>query len=292
MATSHQFAQLPPFLQHPDKPSIPLRQWIKVFENHVVAIDAVKFSPARKVAILYGCLGLAAQHVFKNLPSFPPPLGEAGDSEYRDAYKEELARLGKHNDQEPNMLERHNFFRRKQRADETIDEYISELRVLTSTCEFEANPDIYIHDQFVFSCFSRKIQERLLSCRKPTLLEIIDIAKSIERSSITTKALQSEQSVNLVKTSGNETGYCVNAVNITRPTKQFIREGNTSCYRCGSKSHLSNNPMCPAEGKRCVLCKTIGHFQGVCRSAKRTTRVNMNFLRLLMVAQSNYMTYF
>ena len=40
-----------------------------------------------------------------------------------------------------------------------------------------------------------------------------------------------------------------------------------SCGNCGSSSHMSRAPTCPARGKVCQCCGRENHFAKVCRSA-------------------------
>lgn len=43
-----------------------------------------------------------------------------------------------------------------------------------------------------------------------------------------------------------------------------------SCGNCGSSSHLSRAPNCPAKGQRCQRCGRQNHFARVCRSVPST----------------------
>ena len=76
-----------------------------------------------------------------------------------------------------------------------------------------------------------------MACRNPKLTEVIDLAKSIERSTISTKAIN------------NETERTANALHISNSNARSVNR-STFCYRCGSKTHLGNNPNCQAIHKR------------------------------------------
>ncbi|KAJ1192271.1 hypothetical protein NDU88_001583 [Pleurodeles waltl] len=93
-------------------------------------------------------------------------------------YQEAVKRLELQYAEECNiMVGRHKFALRKQEEGETIEEYIACLRVLAQDCEFAEMTDTYIRDQVVFYCYSKKVQERLLACRNPSLKEVMAIAK-------------------------------------------------------------------------------------------------------------------
>ncbi|XP_078535164.1 uncharacterized protein LOC144821882 [Lissotriton helveticus] len=168
------------FQEIPGKPVTKWKIWYKAFENYLMAIYGKKFEAERKKAILYGLLGVAGQEIFESLPDYEPVPGQFIPL---DEFQEAVKRLEKQFDEEENiMVGRHRFALRKQLESENVEEYIGSLRVLATKCDFGDMADMYIHDQFVFHCFERKIQERLLACKKPTLSEVVDIAKGIERS--------------------------------------------------------------------------------------------------------------
>ncbi|KAJ1169243.1 hypothetical protein NDU88_001149 [Pleurodeles waltl] len=141
----------PLFLDSPGKLCMKWKGWLRAFENYIVSIDA--------------------------------PLNE---------YQEAVKRLELQYAEECNiMVGRHKFALRKQEEGETIEEYIACLRVLAQDCEFAEMIDTYIRDQVVFYCHSKKVQERLLSCRNPSLKEVTAIAKAVERSMVSSKELAS-----------------------------------------------------------------------------------------------------
>ena len=53
-----------------------------------------------------------------------------------------------------------------------------------------------------------------------------------------------------------------------------VKPGNIQCYRCGSSMHIASSSSCPAVGKRCAKCRTVGHFAKVCRSGQKS-KVNL-----------------
>ncbi|KAJ1112976.1 hypothetical protein NDU88_001236, partial [Pleurodeles waltl] len=110
---------------------------------------------------------------------------------------------------EPRVLsEKFNFAMCKQSAEESFEEYVAVLRVLAAKCDFSGNVDAYIRDQFVFYCFSKKIQEWLLACRNPKLAETIDISKSIERFTVSSKVLSNHGSHLAVSCVSEERAIC------------------------------------------------------------------------------------
>lgn len=184
-----QFVQIHLFLQNPGKLAQQWDKWYDSFENFLIAIDTDKFNTKRKRAILYSNLGLEGQEVFTSLPE----ISSVGQGEGWNEYQEAITRLKNTFSEQPNiLLERFNFNKRNQLTYESVEEYISALRILATKCNFGPSIDISIRDQFVFGCNAKKIQERLLSYRDPTLSEVIDMAKAIERSILSSKCISSD----------------------------------------------------------------------------------------------------
>lgn len=260
-----------PFLPEPGKPTMKWKNWFRAFENYLIAIDGKQYEPERKKAIMFGLLGAAGQEVFDSLPEYEPPSGQFIPL---DEYKESVKRLEKQFGEEPNiMIGRHRFAMRKQQEGESIEDYIACLRVLASKCDYNEMVDVYIRDQFVFHCFEKKVQERLLSCKNPTLEECIDIAKGIERSIESSREIAATgvQKSNVYAIQ-NRKSYTQQ--NETKNSYAVISK-NVVCFRCGSKYHKADCTNCPAIGKRCTKCSKYGHFAGVCKNSKPTTSKNL-----------------
>ena len=58
-------------------------------------------------------------------------------------------------------IQRKLFYERKQSSGETIDEWITKLRLIATDCEFH-NQDEMIRDMIVLNSVNKKVQERLL----------------------------------------------------------------------------------------------------------------------------------
>ncbi|KAJ1145845.1 hypothetical protein NDU88_012128 [Pleurodeles waltl] len=167
-----------------------------------------------------------------------------------DEYTESIRRLEKHVEKEPStIVKRYTFFTRRQFELEIIDDFIAELRILASSCEFVGPIEQYLRDQLVVNSFNPKVQERLLCSRNPTLSETLQIARGTERSQMASKVLNksknSGESVNAVACKMKSTLSCKGE------EKKEVKSG--VCFRCGSKNHLANDCCCSAIGERCGI---------------------------------------
>ena len=85
--------------------------------------------------------------------------------------------------------ERHKFNIRNQEENESIDQYVTELRTLASTCEFENLKDGLIRDRIVCGIRNQTLKERLLREADLTLKKAVDICRAAEISREQVKSL-------------------------------------------------------------------------------------------------------
>ncbi|KAJ1106322.1 hypothetical protein NDU88_003723 [Pleurodeles waltl] len=263
----------PLFLDSPGKPCMKWKGWLRAFENYIVSIDGKGYSPERKKSLLFGLLGKAGQEVFDSLPVYVnPPGATAPLNEYQEAVK----RLELQYAEECNiMVGRHKFALRKQEEGETIEEYIACLRVLAQDCEFAEMTDTYIRDQVVFYCHSKKVQELLLSCRNPSLKEVIAIAKAVERSMVSSKELASTSQASNVFYVQDRHKHAPKTPDRAASDRGGGRRP-LACFRCGSRDHLADSRTCPALYKSCSKCRKMGHFAAVCKAKKYSTGMKVS----------------
>ncbi|KAJ1098927.1 hypothetical protein NDU88_004034 [Pleurodeles waltl] len=263
----------PLFLDSPGKPCMKWKGWLRAFENYIVSIDGQGYSPERKKSLLFGLFGKAGQEVFDSLPVY---VNSHGATAPMNEYQEAVRRLELQYAEECNiMVGRHKFALRKQEEGETIEEYIACLRVLAQDCEFAVMTDTYIRDQVVFYCHSKKVQERLLSCRNPSLKEVIAIAKAVERSMVSSKELASTSQASNVFYVQDKRKHALKT-----PDRAASDRGGGRrpllCFRCGSKDHLADSRACPALHKSCSKCRKLGHFAAVCKAKKYSTGMKVS----------------
>ncbi|KAJ1089007.1 hypothetical protein NDU88_002161 [Pleurodeles waltl] len=263
----------PLFLDSPGKPCMKWKGWLRAFENYIISIDGQGYSPERKKSLLFGLLGKAGQEVFDSLPVYVNPHGATAPL---NEYQEAVRRLELQYAEECNiMVGRHKFALRKQEEGETIEEYIACLRVLAQDCEFAVMTDTYIRDQVVFYCHSKKVQERLLSCRNPSLKDVIAIAKAVERSMVSSKELANTcQASNVFYVQDSRKHVPGNSERAASDRGGGRRQ--LVCYRCGSKDHLADSRACPAVHKSCSKCRKLGHFAAVCKAKKYNTGMKVS----------------
>ena len=146
----------------------------------------------------------------------------------------------------------HNSFHNsKQNTDENTLTYVTRLKTLSETCEYQ-NSDEEVRDQFVFSCQDNKLREKLLQTKNLTLEKLLEVGKIYERA----------------KQQANEIGGAENINIVHKQSQNHKSSSQRKCYRCGDRFNSGHFKTCPALGKPCRQCGIIGHFKSVCRGQK------------------------
>ncbi|UYV80685.1 K02A2.6-like [Cordylochernes scorpioides] len=152
------------------------------------------------------------------------------------------------------IFERFKFFSATQKDGESIDSFITELKGLSTSCEFESQKDSLIRDRIVYGIQDKALQERLLREPNLTLLKAIEMCKTDEISKQQIKIMQNNQNICQIRKYEKKHS----------PKQNQESEKEFKCQRCG-KSYRAKN--CPAWGKRCSKCKKINHFAAFCKSS-------------------------
>ena len=171
-------------------------------------------------------------------------------------------------------VERYKFYTRAQGKDETFDKYLTELRILASTCNFGTILDSMLRDRIVVGIADSFLRERLLRESDLTLEKATQLCRASELSKEQSKTIEQPSasvSVHAVKAKTHkETGATAKRKNrknlkseTSRGPTQSGFSGRKPCKYCG-QSHERNK--CPAYGKTCNYCKKLNHWEKVCQS--------------------------
>jgi hypothetical protein len=178
---------------------------------------------------------------------------EAGDeADDNKKVDEALAKIEKYCSPKKNVVvEGHIFNTRKQGPSEKVDTFITDLRILAKSCEFENLHDSLIRERIVCGINSDIVRGRLLRESDLTLQRSIDICRAAETSSCQLHVIstgRTEASINFVRKGGK----------VTKVDKQK----HANCSKCGRKHEIKNSP---AFGKQCHKCKGKNHFSKMCK---------------------------
>ena len=162
-----------------------------------------------------------------------------------------------------------------QGVNESIDLYVTDLRLKAKTCkfgtcEFGVLTDKLIHDRIVCVFKSDQVRGRLLQEAELSLRKAIDTCRASEVSQTQLKSLGANDSRKFKVDVVNKTSSKSNAGYGHQPKQTFAHKpqgfkqpkqqdiGSQSlCRNCG-QTHQKG--YCPAQGKKCNFCHKLSHF--------------------------------
>lgn len=257
------------------------KNWLTQLKIYLRANMLEDSKDNRKVAILLHHIGRDALNIFY---SFGLDIDTV-------TFKDLIQHFEKHFLPQINVtIERHKLFNRRQGDDESIEQYITDLKNIASQCEFKNQDDI-LRDIFSWNLNAKNqfIKERILQEKPQTLDKAIEIAKHQEASREQAKMLESTPTATISEVSrrartpqASRSRHTSNTRQTSQPRQdsqsrqpswnrqpEHKRYGNNkeTCSRCGQVHRY----RCPANGVQCKICKKYNHFAVMCRS-RRTVR--------------------
>lgn len=232
------------------------RRFSQAFEIYLIASGINEKSEKVKTNTLLHLVGQDAVEIYNTFE-----FEEAGD---KSKLKPVLDKFEQYCNPRKNVIfERHVFNTRCQGASETIDSYVTDLRMKARSCEYGDLKDSLIRDRIVCGLKSDAVRSRLLRDSDLTL------EKAIE----TCRAAESTETQMKIMTEGPSTTESVNAIQKKNKEKHKFKTKPVSqkedyvtkvrnCKKCG-RSHEARK--CPAFGKECHKCHKSNHFAKMCR---------------------------
>ena len=162
------------------------------------------------------------------------------------------------------ILARYILSTRKQKAGESLDQLLNELKTLAKGCDFKTVSDEkykseMIRDAFINGLRSNHIRQRLLENKTLDLQTAFHQARSLDVAQQSStmfsqpcipEVIAPIPRAELEKCSINDTSLA--AVNSKG------KQNTQSCWFCGNSRHPCNK--CPAKDAACHKCKKIGHY--------------------------------
>ncbi len=164
------------------------------------------------------------------------------------SFSELVELLKTHFNPEPSeIVERFKFHTRIRQQNETVGQFVTELRAIARYCNFKDTLNEALRDRIVCGINDDAVQRRLLAEKKLDLPKALDIATGME----TAKH-------NLTELHESTTAK-------RHDTAVFKVRSESTCYRCNGTSHTADK--CRCKTAKCHQCGKLGHVQRACRSA-------------------------
>ena len=248
------------------------KHWYRTFQNFLQAIE--EHSPNK----LDTLINYVAPSVYTNISEC---------SSYEEAI-EVLTQL--YIKPKNEIFARHLLATRRQRADESLDEFLLALKQLSVDCNFrsvsaEQYKDESVRDAYITGLQSNFIRQRLLENKTLDIITAHDQARALDLAQKNSESYI--QSGHLACAASNthcattidqnlSQSTCNSYVNTTTNQKSqqnnerfhYDKEaravGTQKCFFCGNKRH--SRQICPARNASCQRCFKKGHFAKVCRA--------------------------
>eukprot|EP00112_Aurelia_sp_Birch-Aquarium-sp1_P017586 Seg409.2 transcript_id=Seg409.2/GoldUCD/mRNA.D3Y31 product="Gag polyprotein" protein_id=Seg409.2/GoldUCD/D3Y31 len=226
--------------------------YVERLEQFFIAND-ITDAPKKRAVFVSG-IGPSTYSLLRNLMTPDVPSSKT--------YDELKATLSAHFKPKTLVIaERFRFYKRNQHENESISDYIVELKKLASTCDFGEFLSIALLDRLVCGLRSESIQRKLLT----------EIDLTFDKAEKITVAMELAQgnAVDLHPSSSSG-GIEVNKVE-HKPKKRAKASASgskqsTECWRCGKDKH--NAIDCKFKSLKCFNCSKQGHSAKRCRSER------------------------
>jgi hypothetical protein len=158
--------------------------------------------------------------------------------------------------------ERYIFFSRDMREEESVDEYVTQLKQLSENCEFGTLSESLIKDRLVLGIRDKNVKDRLLRTKNLDLVKAVEICKAAE---ITNKQMEI-----LCTTSGRRTDEFQSVMGVRKTEdgqKRVQRQGTASGRDRDGKREEASSRQRGAHFKNptdcAMLCLGIGDRERV-----------------------------
>lgn len=232
--------------------------WKQRFNTYLKATEICKKDESTKCAQLLTLIGDEGIRIY-NTFTWNPDEEETLESlqEKFDAHLNPKKNLS---------FERHKFFTYRQAEGQTIEQFITELKNLSLSCEFGNLRESLVRDILICGIRSTFLREKLLQEDIATLEKAVQTCNNFEstrkQNRQISNGLGKENEVELVsfKSSSNSSKSTFNRA----PNKSGVRRWKTNSKPCRKCSKQHEFGQCPAFGKKCYSCGVINHFSNSC----------------------------
>lgn len=172
------------------------------------------------------------------------------------------------------IAERYNFYRRMQKQNESISDFIATIKALARTCDFGSALEEQLRDKIVCGIHDIATQRSLLTIKDLSLAIAIETAHARESAARDSKIISGDTKVQPINAISNKVNYSkssqprhfnkgfnsaksVSNFHHSKIKTQFV---NFSCCGCGENHFRSD---CPHKKATCHKCRKVGHLAKV-----------------------------
>lgn len=248
--------------------------WTQRLQQFFLANDVTE---VRKDSLFLTLLGSEGYALLRNLCTPDLPSSKS--------FETLLTLMKEHLQPKPSVImERYKFKECRQKDSENIRQFVTNLKKLSTYCEFGTNLNYHVRDQFVWGLRSDAIKQKLLGEKDLSCSRAIEFAQAME--SATRDAAEM----------GLSTQKSTESINFWNSKKQQQTKGqernqeNLVCGCCGGRYHRAS--ACRYKKFKCNICKKEGHLSRVYKNRKncKSRDNNVNGNKLQSRNRQNFLT--
>ena len=229
------------------------KRFKRLWKNYEVASRLNSQSKELRTATLLTCIGPDILDIFDGLP-----FATEDDKDDIDKVLELLDTyfIGETNE----IYEAYVFNQRVQESSESFDSFLTALRTLAKTCNFNTMQDRMIRDRIVVGIRDNGTRKKLLAESKLTLNKCVDICRASETTAKQLKEMCQAEEVSAISTGKEQKSRA-------QRSAQSEAAAAIKCKFC-NRTHPRKKELCPAWQQKCNECGKLNHFAAVCKSQR------------------------
>ena len=157
------------------------------------------------------------------------------------------------------IIEEFKFRATRQDPSETIEMFVTRLRVVAKFCE---KVEREITSQVIQTCVSSRFRRQLLKEKDLDLKKLLELGRVHDTIENQVKLVESPQNeeitIDIIKSNNQNTKR-----NSYKNSNSSKRPLNRHCFNCGGT--YPHEKSCPAKGKTCHSCGKTNHFEKMCK---------------------------
>lgn len=225
--------------------------------NYCFVANGIKEEPDKKANFFTVC----GAQVFETCLALITPKTSSDVT-----FSEIVSILTKHYSPKPNEISMsYKFYKRDQRDGEKASEYITELRKISSSCNF-SDLERMLRDRLVCGMSDHTLQYELLKKDNLTYQDVVDSILSSESAGKDLRMMVTNYGAN----GPDGTAHAAHTSAPTPPEPMDVNAVHTKanirlCYRCGDQ----HGGECRFVNAVCRFCKKKGHLEKICIAKRR-----------------------
>lgn len=244
------------------------KNWYTQLKIYMRANNLEDECDQRKVAILLHHIGQDALVIFY---SFNVDIDTI-------SFEELASKFSNHFIPQINVtMERHKLFNRRQNLEESIDNYVTDLKNIGRRCNFDSLEDDLIRDIFSWNLHAKNqyIKEKILIQKPETLDQAVQLAKQLETTRKQAKLLEETSFIGQVQSNSSyrrqrqstSTSHARDLQSSqSRHTSSSRQQSNNQVNRKCGRCLQVHRYKCPALGVKCKSCGKYNHFAVACKN--------------------------